>query len=135
VRVVGLGAICDLDPNGIDNRSQNSFTVSEFAVLDNGERVILHDERGFSGKSSSGDVWAQETVETITRNVLTTVLPDDDDTDDQQPWEWLAEHARDRGFVVTAEDLRQVPYEVVLTERVLRRLSTNTSSSTDDDVI
>jgi hypothetical protein len=131
VRIVGLGAICDLDPTRSNDRRENSFRVSEFVLLDNGERVILHDERGYGGKASSGDIWAHETVETITRNVLNTVLPDDDDTDDEHPWEWLAGLARDRGIVVTADELRQIPYEVVLTERVLRRLSTNTSSSTD----
>lgn len=131
VRIVALGAICDLSPHEPVSRSENSFRVSEFVLLDNGERVILHDDRGYGGKCSSGDIWAHETVETITRDVLTTVLPDDDDTDDEHPWEWLAELARDRGIVVTADDLRQIPYQVVLTERVLQRLSTNTPSPTD----
>jgi hypothetical protein len=82
VRVVGLGAICDLDPVG------------------------NHDPR-----------------------VLTTVLPDGDDIDEKHPWEWLAELAQAHGIDVTADDLRQVPYEVVLTERVLQRLP-NTPPST-----
>lgn len=131
MRIVGLGAICDLDPNATEDRRENSFIVSEFALLDNGGRVILHAERGYGGRSSSADIWAQETVETITRNVLTTVLPDDDDTEEVHPWEWLAELARAHGIDVTADDLRQVPYEVVLTDRVVRRLSTSASPSTD----
>jgi hypothetical protein len=132
VRVVGLGAICDLDSSGIDDRRENNFRVSEFALLDNGERVILHDERGYGARISwDDDIWAHETVETITRNVLTTVLPDDDATDEEHPWEWLAELARARGIDVTADDLREVPYDVVLTERVLRRLATGASPSTE----
>jgi hypothetical protein len=127
VRVVGLGAICDLDPNAINDERQNSFTVREFALLDNGERVVLHAERGYTGRASSGSIWAHATAETITRDVLTTVLPDDDDTEDEHPWEWLAELAQAQGIDVTADDLRQVPYEVVLTERVIRRLSTSAS--------
>jgi hypothetical protein len=129
VRVVGLGAICDLDPSpyAINDERQNSFAVSEFALLDNGERVILHAERGFTGRASSGSIWEYETVETITHNVLNTVLPDDDDTDDDHPWEWLAELAQAQGIDVTAGDLRQVPYEVVLTERVIQRLSAGSS--------
>jgi hypothetical protein len=131
VRVVGLGAICDVDPIRNRDSRENHFSVSEFAVLDNGERVMLHNERGYSGRSSSGDIWAHETVETITRDVLTTVLPDEDDTDDEHPWEWLAELAQKQGIDVTADVLRQVPYEVVLTERVLQRLPTNPPPSTD----
>jgi hypothetical protein len=95
-------------------------------VLDSGERVMSErqaaaTEAGVRPVAS----WAHETVETITRDVLTTVLPDDDDTDDEHPWEWLAELAQARGIDVTVDDLRQVPYEVVLTERVLQKLSTN----------
>jgi hypothetical protein len=92
----------------------------------------LHEERGYAGRSSSGDIWAHETIETITRDVLTTVLPEDDDTDDEHPWEWLAELAHAQGIDVTADELRRVPYEIVLTERVVQRLPTNTPPSTDD---
>jgi hypothetical protein len=74
----------------------------------------LPDERGYGGRCSSGDIWAHETVETITRDVLTTVPPDDDNTDDEHPWEWLAELAQAQGIDVTADELRQVLYEVVL---------------------
>ncbi len=129
MRVVGLGAICDLDPTWNRDPSENNFRVSEFALLDNGERVILRDERGYGGRSSSGDIWAHETVETITRDVLTTVLPDDYDIDEEHPWEWLAELAQAQGIDVTADDLRQLPYEVVLTERVLQRLPNRTPST------
>lgn len=126
VRVVGLGAFCELDPRSeaTDDDGQYSFRVSEFAVLDTGERVTLHAERGFSGWANRGSIWAHESVESITRNVLTTVLPDDDEPVDEHPWEWLAGLARAQGIDVTADDLRPLPYEVVLGERVLRRLST-----------
>jgi hypothetical protein len=123
VRVVGLGAICDLDPSpyAIHDERQHSFTVCEFALLDNGERVTLHAERGYSGRASSGSIWAHETVETVTHDVLNVVLPDPEDGE-EHPWEWLAELAQAQGIDVTADQLRQVPYEVVVTERVIRRL-------------
>jgi hypothetical protein len=106
-------ASCDED------RRENSFRVREFALLDEGKRVVLHDARGYGGKISwVDDIWAHETVETITRSALTTMLPDDDDTDEERPWEWWAELARARGIDVTADDLREVPYELVLIESV-----------------
>jgi hypothetical protein len=128
VRLVGLGAICDLDPSpsAINDERQHSFTVSEFALLDNGERVTLHAERGYTGWTSSGSVWAYETVETITHDVLNVVLPDPENGD-EHPWTWLAELAQAQGIDVTADDLRQVPYEVMLTERVVRCLPTGPS--------
>jgi hypothetical protein len=61
-------------------------------------------------------------VQSLTRDVLNTVLPDDDDGEDH-PWSWLAALARGRGLDVTAEDLRVLPYEVVLTDAVIRWLA------------
>jgi hypothetical protein len=127
-RVVGLGAICDLGPQRSDGSGDQSFSVSEFATLEDGRRVILHDERGFtlgwrsSGESGSGDVREHETLESLTRDVLNVVLPDDDECAEDHPWSWLADLARARGLNVTAEDLRALPYEVIFTEKVRRWL-------------
>ena len=119
--MVGLGAICGVDPRGVDDdgRSQH-FWVSEFALLADGRRVILHEERGFTLGSKFGDVKGSLTSETIARNVLGVVLPDDDECGDEHPWSWLAELARNRGLDVSTEDLRGLPYDVVLTEGVRR---------------
>jgi hypothetical protein len=74
--------------------------------------VLLHQERGFtiSGRLDSAEL--------LTRSVLNVVLPDDDASGEEHPWPWLAERARARGLDATAEELRRLPYEVVLTERV-----------------
>jgi hypothetical protein len=125
VNVVGLGAVCDLSPTGNDDQREHSLVVSEFVLLDNGDRVTLHAERGFGGRSSSGSIWMHATVESITRDVLTTVLADDDA---DHPWEWLADLARQRGVAVTADELRAVPYEVVLSDRVRQRLAAGAES-------
>lgn len=120
-RVVALGATCDLRPPFDDERRQ-SFSVSEFALLGDGRRVILHDERGFTIGAPSGGVGKHETAESITRDVLNVVLPDEDESGEEHPWSWLARLARARGLDVTAEDLRVLPYEVVLTDGVIRWL-------------
>jgi hypothetical protein len=128
-RVVGIGAICDLaTPLVADARSQ-SFSVSEFVTLEDGRRVLLHDDRGFTiglGSSSERyeDLRAYETRDSITRNVLNVVLPDDEESAavENHPWSWLAELARARGLNVTAEDLRGLGYEVILTDKVSRWL-------------
>ena len=125
-RVVGLGAICDLRPQRSDEARSQSFSVSEFARLEDGRRVILHEDRGFtigsrpSGESRSGDIRGHETLESMTRDVLNVVLPDDDECAEDHPWSWLADLARARGLNVTAEDLRGLPYEVIFTDKVRR---------------
>jgi hypothetical protein len=88
--------------------------------------VILHEDRGFTigwGGSGSGDIREHESLETMTRNVLNVVLPDDDECAEDHPWSWLAGLARARGLDVTAEDLRGLPYEVVLADEVHRWLA------------
>lgn len=128
-RVVGLGAICDLGPQHPGGTGSQSFSVSEFATLENGRRVLLHEDRGFTigwrstGEPHSGGAPVNETRDTITQTVLTVVLPDDDECTEEHPWPWLAELARARGLDVTAEDLRGLPYEVVLTDAVTRWLA------------
>lgn len=122
-RVVGIGAVCDLGPQ---LSGDQSFSVSEFVTLEDGRRVILHEDRGFTlgfrstGEALEGDV--RETPESLTRDVLNVVLPDDDESGEDHPWAWLAGLARARGLAVTADDLRGLPYVVVFTENVRRWL-------------
>jgi hypothetical protein len=127
-RVVGLGAICNLRPQRPDEAGSPSFSVSEFVTLEDGRRVILRADRGFTlggavGDPRSGAVPVHETRDSITRNVLNVVLPDDEESTEDHPWSWLADLARARGLNVTAEDLRGLPYEVVLTDKVTRWLA------------
>jgi hypothetical protein len=125
---VGIGAICDLEPQRLDDARSQSFAVSEFVMLEDGRRVILHEDRGFTigippRESGSADIRDHETSDSITHDVLIAVLPDDDDPGEDHPWPWLADLARARGLDVTAEDLRGLTYEVILTDDVTRWLA------------
>lgn len=128
-RLISVGAICDLRPQRLDDSRSMSFSVSEFVALADGQRVILHEERGFTiglrstSGTDPGDIRDHETPDSIIRNVLNVVLPDDDEPAEDHPWSWLAELARARGLDVTAEDLRGLPYGVILTDRVTRWLT------------
>jgi hypothetical protein len=143
VGVVGLGAWCDfvtedeyrhrLVRNGwpaeeIENLVEEfnlgvSFVVHEFAELADGPRLTLHVERGFTGVTMASrgpapsDQWRSLTLENLERDVRTTVLPDDDDTQDEHPWEWLATLLHARGVEATAQELGLLPYDVEFSER------------------
>jgi hypothetical protein len=128
-RVVGLGAICDVGAPR-PGRRDHDFEVSEFVTLEDGRRVLLHDGgRGFTigirstGRSTPPDVRSGLTAEQLTDDVLTVVLPDDDDDPEPHPWAWLSDLARARGLDVTADDLRALPYDVVLTDELRRWLA------------
>ena len=101
-RVVGLGAWSELARR--DQRGM-SINVHEFAVLDDGRRLTLHEDRGFSTSAT------HLSAEHAGRSVLTTVLPDDAEvTGEDHPWEWLASLIGHHGVVVTPEQLKAVPY-------------------------
>ena len=105
-----------------------SFVVHEFAELADGRRLTLHQERGFTGVTiasrgpAPSDQWRSLTLENLERDVRTTVLPDDDDTQDEHPWEWLAGLLHVHGVDATAEELRLLPYDVVFSERLRARV-------------
>jgi hypothetical protein len=126
---VGLGAICDLGPRRPDDARSQSFSVSEFVTLEDGRRVILHEDRGFTtalrstARSDPGDLREHTTLESLTRDVLNVVLPDDDEPAADHPYSWLADLARARGLNVTADDLRSLSYEVTFTDEVRRWLA------------
>lgn len=128
-RVVGLGAICDLGLQRPDDARSQSFSVSEYVTLEDGRRVILHEDRGFtiglgsSNESGPADLRRRLTLEILTRQVLNVVLPDDDDAEEHHPWWWLADLARARALNVSADDLRSLRYEVLFTDRVRRWLA------------
>lgn len=133
VDVVALGAWCDLVPPGECSASPGgvSFVVHEFADLDDGSRVTLHTERGFTSwihwirYPSDGvrpDPWSQLTAENIESGVRATVLPDDE-TEDEHPWEWLSDLLRQHGVEASVEELKAVPYLVEFSERLSQRLS------------
>ena len=145
VAVVGLGAWCDFvtedeyrqrlvrdgwPPDEVENLVEESkrgvsFDVHEFAELDDGRCLTLHEERGFttSGGPAPSDMWRYLTLEHLERDVRTTVLPDDDDTQDEHPWEWLVELLHIHGVEATTEELRVLPYEIVFSERLRARVA------------
>jgi hypothetical protein len=124
--VVALGAWCEHVPPERAQVSPGSacFEVAEFAVLDDGRRILLHAERGFAvSRSTRDDPWTWLTAEGIRSDVLTTVLPDDQPAQEDHPYDWLRELLRQAGVEASPDELRAVPYVVELSDDVLARLS------------
>lgn len=124
--IVLLGAFAD-DKTASHARGI-SISVEQFAILDDGRRIVLDDQRGFSGSTfRTGhpgpiDSWPFMTHDSVVADVLNTVLPDDDDGE-AHPWVWLAELLREHGVHVLPERLKELPYDVVLSDRLIARLT------------
>ncbi len=127
--VIALGAWCDLVPPEEDHSSPGgaSFRVSEFAVLADGRRLTLHNERGFtswlrtSGQRQLMDPWMHLSRESVEADVRSVVLPDDDFPEDEHPYEWLRELLLPHGIEMAVEQLRSLPYTVEFSDRLERR--------------
>ncbi|MDX6592418.1 MAG: hypothetical protein QOJ13_1614 [Gaiellales bacterium] len=115
------------DPSSI------SFSARHEAVLDDGRRVLLLDDRGWVETLSGAGAselpgrelpWEHDIAETA-RMVVGPDEPfgghsqDDMETDH---WNALAETLRGHNVTVDPADLRQLPHDVQLGERILERL-------------
>ena len=125
VAVVGLGAWCDLDSPEEDSGggAGTSFKVREFALLSDGREVTLLDDRGWTTSAPlGGTAGGQEvrmSVTHVVRNVYNVVLPDNaEETGEEHEWQRFAQRLREAGVAVTPDELRALPYRVILSDRL-----------------
>ena len=129
VRLVTLAdAREDVDPRHI------SVSARHEAVLDDGSRLLLLDDRGWTealrgaGAGGIDDLWALTPEHDIVETARVVVGPDEpfggrtQDDMESDHWNALAETVRRHGVVVDASELRQLPHDVVLSDRLLARL-------------
>jgi hypothetical protein len=143
-RLLILVDIDDADDDGPTARRM-SVTARHEAVLEDGRRVVLFDDRGWSGQLGvvwAGDapppeaegqglatIWAFETVEGLERTARAVVGPDEpapDGTPDEMEashWKALAGVLREQGVEVETDELRQRPHDVELSSRLRARVA------------
>jgi hypothetical protein len=128
VAVVGLAAWCDLDsPEEYSPDGGTSFTVREFAMLSDLREVTLLEDRGWTtsaplGGSADGPQ-GRMSITHVVRNVYNVVLPDNaEETGEQHEWQRFAQRLREAGVRVAPDELRTLPYRVILSDRLRSRL-------------
>ena len=104
------------------------------AVLEDGSRLLLLDDRGWTeelrgaGANGIDDLWALKVERDIVETARVVVGPDEpfggrsQDDMETDHWNTLAENLRAHGVVVDAGELRQLPHDVVLSDRLRARL-------------
>ena len=130
---------------GVGDSRQMAVSARHEAVLLDGRRVLLLDGRGWSSSARTAfyagdasdrdsareeqpDIWAMTSVEDIEQTARTVVGPDEplegssQEDAEQGHWRYLSNVLRQHGVVVDALDLRRLPHEVVLSERLLARI-------------
>jgi hypothetical protein len=127
---------------GINDTRQMTVSARHEAVLSDGQRVLLLDDRGWSSsvhiafqagdrdptREVPPDIWATTSVEEIEQTARMVVGPDEppdgfsQEDAEQGHWAHLSDVLRQHGVVVDALDLRRLPHDVVLSERLLARV-------------
>ena len=104
-----------------------SISARHEAVLADGRRLLLLDDRGWSA-SGPPDIWALTSVEDIVNTARVVVGPDeasDGRTDEHMEadhWDHLVEVLHQHGIAVNAVQLHGRPHDVVLSRRLLARV-------------
>jgi hypothetical protein len=128
-RLITIADLCE----SIDPREMSVSARLE-AVLDDGRRVILLDDRGWTsalrgaGVDDETDAWRFASEREISETARVVVGPDEPFGDRTQAdmerdhWRRLAETLGAEGVVVGAGELQELPHDVVLGERLHARL-------------
>lgn len=143
VRFLTFVDIADQDDHGPDARRM-SVSARHEAVLADGRRVVLLDDRGWSeelrvfweeqpseqtcGLVELPSIWAHKTVEELARTARVVVGPDEPFEGhtradmDASHWDSLARILRQHGLEVEGAELRDLPHDVELSDRVRARI-------------
>jgi hypothetical protein len=130
--------------DGVGDTRQTAFSARHEAVLLDGRCVLLLDDRGWtwssliavqagasdhdSTREEQPDIWATTSVEDIEQTARMVVGPDEptdgysQEDAEQGHWAYLSDVLGQHGVVVDALDLRRLPHDVVLSERLLARV-------------
>ena len=128
-----LVTFVDVDEEVFDVR-RVSLSARHEAVLADGRRVLLLDDRGWS-ESGPPNIWALTSVEDVARTARVVVGPDEPfgghSHEDMASGHWaqLAATLRQQGIDADARELRRLPHDVVLSPRLLARVG---GSAPDD---
>ncbi len=147
--VARLVTFVDLNDRNDPGPDARSFSVSARleAVLANGRRVVLLDDRGWSEQLNvawdhepseqecraadewlSRGTWAYQTVEEMERTARFVVGPDEpfggrtQAEEEAAHWDALARVLQQQGVAVEGAELKALPHDVELSDRVLARV-------------
>lgn len=126
------GAQPGRDPVTSDGRLEDphemSFSAVHQAVLRDGRRLTLLDDRGWAVHGPP-DIWTRTSVEEIEADARAVVGPDEPYDGHSQAdmesdhWSCLANELRRHGVYLQAEELSRLSHTVELSERLRARLS------------
>jgi hypothetical protein len=112
----------------LDDRDQggHSAWAHLYVVLSDGERLLLLDDRGWSTGAASIGQLGRRHIEHTARMVVDPDGPCRGGTDDQMEawyWEWMERKVLDAGFAAEAAELKALPHDVEIGQRLRQHLA------------
>lgn len=114
----------------VDDPREMSLSALHLAVLDDGARLTLLDDRGWSVHGPP-NIWRRTSVGEIEATARMVVGPDEpygsrSQTDmETDHWAYLAAILRRQGVLVDAGELSRLPHHVELSERLRTRVTSS----------
>lgn len=119
---IRLVTIADVDVQGSDDIL--GVSARHELELSDGNRVLLLGDRGWGGGS-----WARASISNVQKTARDVVGPDEPFSGRSQEdmaalhWNGLVETAMRHGIVTDVSELRYLPHDVIITARLLARIS------------
>jgi hypothetical protein len=121
-----------------DDPRTMSVDARHEAVLPDGRRLLLLDGRGWTSTLNRRspeipDVWAATSVQDIEADARAVVGPDEPvegrswEEAEAAHWSFISDLLQRQGVVVDAAELRRLPHDVVLGDRLRARLTPRSS--------
>jgi len=110
-----------------------SVALRQVAILADDRELVVLEGRGWSGRihgptALAADPWTYETADQIIETARVVVGPDEPfgghsaDEMETSHWDSIARSLHALGVGATGEELRALPHDVILSERLMRRI-------------
>ncbi|MDV2982279.1 hypothetical protein [Glutamicibacter sp. HZAU] len=122
LRPIALAAVCDMDETLTDNlRPSISVKITQCILMSDGSMISLDLARGFTAISHGpGPARWRRSSDELIAEILDLVRVDDPENPGEHPWDEIAAAAQSRGIEIDAAQLKQLPYQVLLSDKVIR---------------
>lgn len=120
--MIGTLAICDVDEISTANvQPSTSVKIAQYVRLSDESFIRLDMDRGFTDvrHGARESVSWKRSADDLIAEILDLVQADDRHSPGSHPWEQLAGAARMRGVDVDGATLRELPYQVLLTDELI----------------
>jgi hypothetical protein len=116
-----LESLVEVDDSGNNDARTMSVSARLEAVLADGRRLVLLDDRGWSGSLNT----SVQDIEETARAVVGPDEPFDGRSQEYMEathWAFISEVLRQQGVVVGAQELQRLSHDVVIGERLQARI-------------